>query len=133
LHLKVFSIILSTGGENGTYYANPFSFFKKRFSQKYPILDSLQIPEKVYLLAEKITRERIEILDLKKKEDVGHFETEVFRGSLEVEIGFSPLERLKSACHSFAEALAHIERNFLREHPLGERFYRKPRYKAPHL
>ncbi|RTZ59041.1 MAG: hypothetical protein DSZ31_04600 [Gammaproteobacteria bacterium] len=36
---------------------------KKFVLEKYPILDSLQIPEKVYLPAEKITRERIEILD----------------------------------------------------------------------
>ncbi|HIP86122.1 MAG TPA: hypothetical protein EYH48_05475 [Aquifex aeolicus] len=96
----------------------------KRFvCEKYPLLNNLQIPKKVYLPAEKLTRERIKILDLKRKEDVGHFETEVFRGSLEIEIAFPSWERLKSACHSFAEALAHIERNFLREHPLGERFY----------
>ncbi len=96
---------------------------KRMVFEKHPILDSLQIPEKVYLPAEKITRERIEILDLKKKEDVGHFTTEIFKGRIEVNIDFSPYEKLKSACHSFAEALAHIERNFLREHPLGERFY----------
>ena len=94
---------------------------KRIVFEKYPLLENLQIPEKIYLPEEKIYTERIEILDLKKKRDVDHFKTELFKGTLEVDI--SVPERLKSACHSYAEALAHMERNFLREHPLGELFY----------
>ena len=91
--------------------------------QKYPVLEGLNIPEKVYLPEDKIREEYIEVFDLKEKIDVKGFRTEVFKGSLELNIDSPHWEKLKAACHSFAEALARMEKELLGDHPLAELFY----------
>jgi hypothetical protein len=91
--------------------------------QKYPILDNLEIPERVYLPEDKIRTEYVEVFDLKEKVDVKGFRTEVFKGTVEVEISSPHIEKLKAACHSYAEALARMEKDLLEDHPLAELFY----------
>ena len=96
---------------------------KKMVLEKYPVMDELEIPERVYLPEDKIRKEYVEIFDLKEKIDVGGFKTEVFKGTVEVEINSPHIEKLKAACHSYAEALARMEKDLLEDHPLAELFY----------
>ena len=90
---------------------------------KYPVLEQLYIPEKIYLSENNLQEKYIEVFDLKKWEDVKGFKTEVFKGVVSVEIESPEIEKIKSAAHSFAEALAKIERSFLKDHPLSLLFY----------
>ncbi len=90
---------------------------------KYPVLDQLEIPEKVYLSEKEIQKKYIEIFDLKSWEDVKGFKTEVFKGIVPVEIKSPHIEKLKAAAHSYAEALAKMEHSFLKEHYLSSLFY----------
>ncbi len=96
---------------------------KRMVLEKYPIMDELQIPERVYLPEERIEVQYVEIFDLKEKVDVKGFKTEVFKGRLELSIESPHLEKLKAAAHSYAEALARIEKDLLEDHPLAELFY----------
>ena len=96
---------------------------KKRVLEKYPVLENLEIPERVYLPEEKIQKVYVEVFDLKEKADKGGFKTEVFKGSLELPIESPHIEKLKAACHSYAEALARMEKEMLEDHPLAEIFY----------
>ena len=96
---------------------------KRMVLEKYPVMDQLEIPERVYLPEEKIRKEYVEIFDLKEKIDIGGFKTEVFKGTVDVEINSPHIEKLKAACHSYAEALARMEKDLLEDHPLAEIFY----------
>jgi len=90
---------------------------------KYPILDKLELPDKVYLLEEDIRKEYIEVFDLKEWIDVKGFKTEIFKGIVQLEISSPYLEKIKAAAHSYAEALAKMEHSMLKEHPLAHLFY----------
>ncbi|WP_456465558.1 hypothetical protein [Persephonella sp.] len=90
---------------------------------KYPVLDQLEIPEKVYLSEKEIQKKYIEIFDLKNWEDIKGFKTEVFKGIIPLEIKSPHIEKLKAAAHSYGEALAKIEHSFLKEHYLSSLFY----------
>ncbi len=92
--------------------------------EKYPILENLELPEKVYLEDKDIKIEYVEVFDLKEWIDTKGFKTEIFTGTVEIPISSPYIEKLKSATHSYAEALARIEYSFLKEHPLGELFYK---------
>jgi len=90
---------------------------------KYPILDKLEIPEKIYLPKEYIKEEYVEIFDLKEWIDIKGFKTQIFKGEIQLEISSPFLSDIKSACHSYAEALARMEKSLLKDHPLVEEFY----------
>ncbi len=90
---------------------------------KHPILDGLEIPEKIYLPEKDIKEEYVEIFDLKEWVDVKGFETEIFKGIIEFEITSPNLEKIKAAAHSYAEALAKMEHSLLKDHPLAHQFY----------
>ncbi|RUM61022.1 MAG: hypothetical protein DSY66_03100 [Persephonella sp.] len=92
--------------------------------EKYPVLENLELPEKVYLEDKDIKIEYVEVFDLKEWIDTKGFKTEIFTGTVEIPISSPYIEKLKSATHSYAEALARIEYSFLKEHPLGELFYK---------
>jgi len=92
--------------------------------EKYPILDNLDIPEITYLKDGKIEERYIEVFDLKEWIDIKGFKTEVFIGSVELDIKSPHIEKLKAAAHSYAEALAKMEMGFLKEHYLVEKFYK---------
>jgi hypothetical protein len=96
---------------------------KRMVLEKYPIMEELKIPERVYLPEEKVRTEYVEVFDLKEKVDVKGFRTEVFKGTVEVEIDSPHIEKLKAAAHSYAEALARMEKDLLEDHPLAELFY----------
>ncbi len=91
--------------------------------KKHPVLENLNLPEIIYLPEKNIREEYIEIFDLKEWIDLKGFKTEVFTGVLEINISSPHIEKLKSAAHSYAEALAKMELSFLKEHPLSEIFY----------
>ncbi len=90
---------------------------------KHPLLDGLEIPEKVYLPEKDIKPQYIEIFDLKDWIDIKGFKTETFKGIIELEIKSPYLEKIKSAAHSYVEALAKIEHSMLKKHPLAKEFY----------
>jgi len=92
--------------------------------EKYPIMDNLDIPEVTYIDEKDIQERYIEIFDLKEWIDVNGFRTEVYTGTVEVEINSPYIEKLKAAAHSYAEALAKIEMSFLKDHPLVDIFYK---------
>ncbi|NPB06042.1 MAG: hypothetical protein GXO03_00390 [Aquificae bacterium] len=87
------------------------------------LLGGLKLPERVELPPEAVVERTVEVYDLRKKDFKEVFRSEVFLGAAELE-GELP-EELKSACHSYCEALLHAELTFLRDHPLGELFHRQ--------
>jgi len=95
---------------------------KKMALESLPILKEVEIPPIVYLPPEKVEETTVEVFDLKEKAVVETFKTEVFVGTAEVEVKLPQFDRIKAAAHSFAEALARIEKEMLEEHPL-EFFY----------
>ncbi|NPB05809.1 MAG: hypothetical protein GXO08_05475 [Aquificae bacterium] len=96
---------------------------KRMVLEKYPVMDELKLPERVYLPEDRIKEEFVEVFDLKEKVNVKGFRTEVFKGSVEVPIESPHLDKLKAAAHSFAEALARMEKDLLEDHPLALFFY----------
>jgi hypothetical protein len=90
---------------------------------KYSILDNLEIPDKIYLPKDDIKKEYIEIFDIREKKEIKRFQTEVFKGIIEIDINSPHIEKIKAAAHSYAEALAKIEHSFLKDHPLDKKFY----------
>jgi len=96
---------------------------KKIVMDKYPFLDELQIPERIYLPPSQIKEEYVEVFDLKEWIDIKGFRTEIFSGVVQVEIHSPYIQKIRTAAHSYAEALAHIEHSFLKEHPLATYFY----------
>ncbi len=90
---------------------------------KHPVLDNLELPEKIYLPEKDVKKDYVEIFDLKEWIDVKGFKTEIFKGIIDLEITSPYLDKIKAAAHSFAEALAKIEHSLLKEHPLAHQFY----------
>ncbi|WP_457562492.1 hypothetical protein [Caminibacter pacificus] len=89
---------------------------KKRIFEKYPVLDGIEIPEKIYLPEENISNELVKVFDLEKKEFTKSFHMDVFKGVLEdVKIKSQNLEKIKNACKSYARALAEYEHKALKE------------------
>ena len=96
---------------------------KKIVLSKYPVLDNLELPDKVYIPEEDIKEEYVEIFDLKEWIDVKGFKTEVFKGIVDLKINSPNIEKIKAAAHSYAEALAKMEHSLLKEHPFAKQFY----------
>jgi len=89
---------------------------KKRVFEKYPILEGIEIPEKIYLNKDKISVELVKTFDLEKKEFVKSEKIEVFKGVLEdVKIKSDNIEKIKNACKSYARALLEYEHKALKE------------------
>ena len=89
---------------------------KKRVFEKYPILEDIEIPEKIYLPKENISKESIKVLNLETKEFVKTFKAEVFKGVIEnFEIKSKNLEKIKTAAKSYARALLEYEHKALKE------------------
>jgi len=97
---------------------------KMVFEAEKEFVESIEVPEKVYLPSEGIKEKVVEIYDLKRKDFKDYFKSEVFEGIAEVEVKVNNYEKLKTACHSYAEALAHAELTLVRNHPMGEIFHR---------
>ena len=88
---------------------------KKRVFKKYPVLEGIEIPEKIYLSEENISNELVKVFDLEKKEFMKSFKTEVFKGVLDnVQIKSENIEKIKTACKSYARALAEYEHKELK-------------------
>ncbi len=87
------------------------------------LLESIKIPEKVFLEGSQIKEKPLEVYDLKRWDFKDVFKSEVFEGVVELNIE-GDIEKIKPACHSYCEALAHAELTFVREHPIGEIFHR---------
>lgn len=96
---------------------------KSMVFEKYPVLDGLNICERIYLPEDRIYRTPAEVFDLERWIDVDDFVVEVFRGRVELSIESPGMDKLKAACHSYCEALARMEMSMLKDHPLVERFY----------
>ncbi len=92
--------------------------------KKHPILDGLEVDEKIYLPEEKIKEANVAVFDLKTKVIKEFFKAEVFKGSVDVKFSSPYKEKIKAACHSFCEALARIEHEMLKDHPL-DMFYQE--------
>jgi len=86
---------------------------RKIVFEKHPILSDLKVQEKIYLNPEKINQEYVEVFDLKEWIDIRGFKTEIYKDNLEVEVYSTNIEKIKTACHSYAEALARIEHSML--------------------
>ncbi len=91
--------------------------------KKYPILEDFKIQEKIYLDPEKIKQSYVEVFDLKNWIDIRGFKTEIYKENLQVELSSSNIQKIKSACHSYTEALARMEHSMLKDHPLASMFY----------
>jgi len=96
---------------------------EEALGERGELLKELKLPPRFYLPEAGIKERLVEVYDLRKKDFKEVFRSEVFTGVVEFE-GSVP-EELKSACHSYCEALLHAELTFLREHPLGELFHRR--------
>jgi hypothetical protein len=90
---------------------------------KYPVLNQIEIPEKIYLNPKKLKKSYIEIFDLKEQIDIKGFFTEIYQDEIEVNIKINNIEKIKAIAHSYAEGLAHMEKSMLKDHPLAEQFY----------
>ena len=97
---------------------------KEIILEKYPVLNGLEVPERLYLENGELYETRAEVFDLKKWEDVEDFKVEVFKGVIELPISSPHIDKLKAAGHSFCEALAKMEMKMLGDHPLAENFYK---------
>ena len=94
---------------------------KKRVFEKYPILDGIEIPEKIYLQNENISNELVKVFDLEKKDFVKSFKTDVYKGVLEdVKIKSSHMEKIKNACLAYSRALAEYEHKALKDTELED-------------
>ena len=88
---------------------------KKIVFKKHPLLDGIEIPQKIYLPEENISREIVKVFDFEKKEFIKSFKTEVFKGVLEnVHIKSENVEKIKTACKSYARVLAEYEHKELK-------------------
>lgn len=96
---------------------------KEIIFEKYPVFKNLKIQERIYLNPEKIKEEYIEVFDLKEWIDVKGFRSEIYQDTLEIQIEAENWDKIKAACHSFAEGLAHMEKSLLKDHPIVEDFY----------
>jgi hypothetical protein len=97
---------------------------KEIILDKYPVLNGLEIPERIDLSKGEVYETRAEVFNLKRWEDEESFKVEVFKGVVELPLSSPHLEKLKAAGHSYCEALARMEMSMLREHPLAENFYK---------
>ena len=89
---------------------------KKRVFEKYPILDGIEIPEKIYLPKENIRKELVKVFDLEKKEFVKSFYLETFKGVLEdIEIKSVNMEKIKNAAKAYARSLLEYEHKALKD------------------
>ncbi len=89
---------------------------KKRVFEKYPVLEGIEIPEKIYLPKENINKELVKVFDLEKKEFVKSFKVETFKGVLEdIEIKSSNMEKIKNAAKAYARALLEYEHKALKD------------------
>ncbi len=94
---------------------------KKIVFNKYPILNGIEIPEKIYLDSSKISEELVKVFDLEKKEFVRSFRGEVFRGAIEdVEIKSENMEKIKNACLAYSRALSEYEHKALKDSELED-------------
>ncbi len=93
-------------------------------TDKYPVLNDLELPDRIDLSGGEVYETRAEVFNLKKWEDEGSFKVEVFKGTVKLPISSPHLDKLKAAGHSFCEALAKMEMSMLGEHPLAENFYK---------
>ena len=93
--------------------------------KKYALIKDIHIPEKILLNQEEIVQEYAEVLDLRTWEDVESFKVEVYKGIVDLDLEEDFVKKFKSAGHSYCEALAKLEKNMLKEHPLAEKFYEK--------
>jgi len=89
---------------------------KKRVFEKYPILEGIEIPEKIYLQNENISNELVKVFDLEKKDFVKSFRMDVYKGVLEdVKIKSNNMEKIKNACLAYSRALAEYEHKALKD------------------
>jgi len=89
---------------------------KKIVFEKYPILEGIEIPEKIYLDKDKISVELIKTFDLEKKEFVKSEKVETFKGVLEdVKIKSENMDKIKLACLAYSRALLEYEHKALKE------------------
>ena len=88
---------------------------KKIVFKKYPVIEGIEIPEKIYLPKENISKELVKVFDLEKKEFTESFKMDVFKGVLEdVHVKSENIEKIKTACKSYARALAEYEHKELK-------------------
>jgi len=86
---------------------------KKRVFDKYDVLSSLEITDKLYVKC--IYNELVKVFDLEKKDFVDSFRMQVFKGVIEdAKIKSDKLEKLKTITHSYARALAEYEHKELK-------------------
>ncbi|NPA32967.1 MAG: hypothetical protein GXO04_05020 [Aquificae bacterium] len=97
-------------------------FVKESVLERHPEVGELEVSDAV--LEEGVLRKaRVVLYDLRYKAEVEVFDAELGTGAGSLDVSFPSPERLRSACHSFAEALLHAERTLVRGHPLEESFY----------
>ena len=92
---------------------------KKRVFEKYPILEGIEIPEKIYLQNENISNELVKVFDLEKKDFVKSFRMDVYKGVLE-DVKIKSIEKIKNACLAYSRALAEYEHKALKDTELED-------------
>ncbi len=91
--------------------------------EKYPIIKNIKFPEKIKLNPEEVYPVRVEVFNLETWLDEEEFKAEAYKGVVSLDFTSEELAVLKSAGHSYCEALLRIEREFLKDHPLVQTFY----------
>lgn len=79
---------------------------------------NLELEEKIYLPKDGLYNIEVKEFDFKQKEFINSFKSQLFKGTLEVEV--KNLENYKAALDSFARALANYEHQKLKETKLEE-------------
>ncbi|NPA11343.1 MAG: hypothetical protein GXO62_03790 [Epsilonproteobacteria bacterium] len=88
---------------------------KKRVFEKYPLLDGIEIDEKIYLQKENISIQEVKAFDFEKKEFTKSFKTEMYKGVVQnINISSPHLQKLSTAAKSYARALAEYEHKELK-------------------
>ena len=92
---------------------------KRIVFSKYPILEKIEIPEKLYVKNTKT--ELVKVFDLEKKEFIKSLKIEVSKDIVdEVTVKSDNLEKIKNACKAYSRALAEYEHKALKGTDLEE-------------
>ncbi len=96
---------------------------RQRVYDRYPWLKEIQLPERMPLTEGTIERTYVEVWDLRQWDIVDDFVTEGFKGVIPVQFEAPWGQKLCYAFQSYAEALARMEKEMLKDHPLATEFY----------
>ncbi|GAB6066514.1 hypothetical protein JCM9492_16090 [Aquifex pyrophilus] len=96
---------------------------KTALSDKEEILKDINIPERIKLDEKNLKKVKLFLYDLKRDEESFFGDAYVYQGIIEIPFESSHYEKIKSASHSYVEALIHAEHTLTRGKGRIEDFY----------